>query len=381
MSSYDIGIFILEAYKLLKKKDYKSSAAFIESVLKKYRPEDDTYLRYLLALNYSYLGNFTKVQNNINLIRRVDPNSERSRELEAYLLLKGSPLQEIPLVKYLELSEKHPRNKKFKKVIELLRKSDDFNILQKELKLKDCVTIKKPSYRRNYFDRKRSVQIKLSDRLLKLLILSAITVFIIFFALFLQKNYNFNEIFKSNKKFKLSESLPDFYDFDSQRYPLVDKKDKSDAIKFYNNEDSLKKDLLEAEYLIKNKKYNRALILYNVIDNSNANLIVKEKVKFYKSFILNLDFNEKNTINIEINELIKNPFKYNGVLVELSGVVKNIKKSENKTRFNVYVNEVNAEVYVDYLLDISEGDEITIKSEFKNTINKNTAYFEGFELI
>lgn len=379
MQNFDLGIFILESYALYKRKHYKQSASFIENIIAKYRLSDNAYLHYLLALNYIHLGIFSSVQKEINTIKRIDSDSEYAAELEGYIQLKGAPLPEVPLVKYIELTEKYPNNKKFKNILNRLRNCENFEILQKSISLTECITVKKPSYKRSIINNKVSKIKGPFDRIYKLLVF-ILLIIVLFTAVFI--------IYKlSSGTFTINESInigknanfPDFYNFEKTRYPLIDNKKNTEQLKFYPNEDSLKKDLIEAEYLMKSGKYNEALIKYNNIFESNANAFVKEKASFYKSFINNIDPFERNSYRIDINEIVMNPVKYDGIVIDVSGNIINLKFKDNKTIIRLSGSGFTAEVYFDYLLNVEKDKNIKIKAVFKNNVNNNMIYLEGIK--
>ncbi|MBN1499651.1 MAG: hypothetical protein JW982_05830 [Spirochaetes bacterium] len=385
-SKIDHGIYIVEAYKIFRSKKFKESANFIETFLQKYKNIDDFYLNYLLILNYLHLGNFSRVQNIINSWKRTNPDNAALHEIEAYILLKGAPGIESPLLKYIECSEKFPFNKKFKSILSELRTCTDFQNFQKSVKLEDCTTIKKPEYRRSILNRKRAIRITRMYHLKKIIVI-LMGIFILFTFFFILFNKIISIPDKSNmtgKKVINSKYDGRLLDLEDIRYSLIDKKPDFEYMKYYTNESELKKDFISAQYRLKENHVNEALIILNSIYNSNANLAVKDKVVFLQNYISSIDPEERAASEIDIQLLLLNPAIYNGVLLDFEGVVYNLKHKDEKTIFSIKpadsIKNYYLEVYFDKNVKVEEEKKVKLTGIFINRVSDNGIYIQGINV-
>lgn len=381
--NFDLGIFILEAYNLYKSKNYKSTINFIETLIDKYKRIDDSYLQYILILSYLHTGNFYKVDQLLKVQKRYHTESKIVDEIDAYIILKGAPTIDQPLIKYIELSEKFHDDKKIKYVLSLIRSAEDFKKLQKSILLEQCISLTKPGYRRKILNRKKSIRINFKYYIYRttVIILSSFILFVIIFILV--------STFVKRSKIQYNTSpqqneLTEIIDLNDLRYSIIDKDLKSNFENTYEIENDLKKDFVKSQYLIKDSKYNDGLIILNKILNSNANYKVKEKAQFLIEFIDDIELNNRDFTNIDLKNFISSPEIYRGVVFKSNGIVNNISNKETKTVFTLDVIQNDKiyiiEVFFNNKENIDDKDKVILKAKFLNKISNDQIYVEGVQI-
>jgi hypothetical protein len=169
---------------------------------------------------------------------------------------------------------------------------------------------------------------------------------------------------------------------------LIDKILKSKPLIFYYSNDEVINDFRKAKILIKNEKYNDALIIINKIANSNANYRVKERNEFLQKYISNVEY--KNYSPIPVEKVLQKSYLYKGSFVQWKGKIANLKSSENKLQFNLLIDYTKEDKFsgvIDVFYgkenkDIKNGDIVTLEGVFINTIgNSNRIYLAADRII
>ncbi len=379
------NLLIREAFRYFRKKRYDEAALILEKVVS--AETRSPYPHFLLCVSlllHSRLGEADHVMNNL---RRIAPGYLPLVELDAFLFFKAAPSSQTAVIKYLEALEKFPGDKYLTATMRLLQSVRNFEDFQKEAKLVDHVRIPRPGLRPFIsFKRKSRPITRVAEKsrtapryhgknYSKILTVILIIVFIgggsyLAFELFL-KNLN---IIKIQPNF-------DAVELDGLRYDLIDKIKKDKPPFFYFTDSELLKDFGEAKQLIKNERYNEALILINKISNSNANFRVLERADFLRKFIQGVEDREYS--DVAINTVVERPYLYRGVLVKWKGRIANLKRKDAKMFFNLLVDYEKDDIFAGVIDVYSEkdregfqnGDIVELRAAFINTIGSGNRLY------
>ena len=385
------NIIIREAFRYFRKKRYNEAILILEKIVSS-EPRSP-YPHFLLCVSLllnSRLGEAGHVMNNL---RKIAPGYLPLVELEAFLFLKGAPDSQAALIKYIETLEKFPGDKYIASTMRILQSVKDFSDFQKSAKLVDHVRIPRPGLRPLFSPDRKNRPISLpaeksraprrsnSASYRKIIIIIFIIVILAggsYFAFdLIQKNLN---IIKTEPNF-------DAVELDGLRYDLIDKIKKDKPPFFYFTDNELLKDFNEAKQLIKNKRYNEALVMINKIGNSNANFRVMERADFLRKFIQGIEDREYG--NVAIGTVVQRPYLYRGVFVKWKGRLANLKRKDNKMFFNLLVDYEKDDIFAGVIDVYSEkdydgfqnGDIVELHAAFINTIGSgNRLYLVANEL-
>lgn len=383
-----------EAYKAFRKKRFTEAIVLLEKAIS-HRPSD-SYPYFLLCVSYLLINKFNDAERLIKKTRTVDPNYLPLIQLESFLLLKSTSNIHSVIADYIDKLDRYPNDKHIKRALGNLREVKDFNSFQKTAKLNSYVLIPKPKSsnlkklrplhrinekpikRNNYSTSPKIKYIK------TILIIFSICLIFIILGISFYYFYYINPIINKEKKNSIIPT--DSINIDVIQYDLIDKIIKNKPPVFYYSSDELLNDFNKAKYLIKNEKYNDAMMLINKIDNSNANFRVKERNEFLRKYILNIEY--KTYSEIPVENVFQKPYLYRGMFLKWNGKITNLKRKENKTSFNLLVNYKKDDMFSGIIdvysekdqKDINNGDIIMLEGVLINTINNNRLYIVADEI-
>lgn len=343
-------------YKLLKKGYYNEAFLIAEDELNNtYSTPDALLLFYhlLAGLLSNHLG---KINNSFERLNSKSHDYLPFNELNSFLILKSNNDYETVLKSYIELSEKYPDNNKIKKILNLLRKTESIEVLQGNLKLRDYVTIPKPAKKFIIIKKDYSVHTrKVSKKYFMIPLLSMLGVGIIAVVILISLNFDFQNKLISRLNVPANHEIIDTINLDNLNYSLINKINNNKTDYFYYTDDELLTDFNVAKSFMKNKKYNDALFILNKIDSSNAQLRVREKNEFLKSFIT--DQKHRLFEKYPIIDVIKNSVKYNGVAINTVGVVNNYESTSSGIYFDLLVDADKGNTFSAIISCTSEKNE------------------------
>jgi len=400
---------VKDAYRSFRSQRYGEACVILEQVM--LSNPDDPYPYFLLAVVYLFCDKFDKSAAIIADINSKHAGYAPIVQLEAFLNVKGAPSFEVALAYYISRIEEYPGDVMLKKGAALVRAVSDFEALQKEARLEDFVKIGLPpktlgaaaaakearledfvkiglppktleavavakearlakSRRKRYtagfgktraggFFKKIPVWVRVC---LAVFCLAAITLF------FVLKKYHGAPFSISSEDARIIDEI----ELSGPAGSLMLPEGSAKAREHYTSTESLIKDFNKARHLIKSAEHNQALLILNRISESNAAFMVKEKVNFLISFIINSD--ERRYDDISIDTLSKNVWLYKGYGVDWPGRVANLKMMNTGRSFTLLVGYSDrdvfsgtANIFYEYdKPDIENGDMIKLKGVFIN---------------
>ncbi|MCL1912071.1 MAG: tetratricopeptide repeat protein [Leptospirales bacterium] len=382
---------VKDAYRSFRSQRYGEAVVILEQVV--LSNPDDPYPYFLLAVVYLFCDKFDK---SAALI--ADINSKYSPyapivQLEAFLNMKGASSFEAALSYYISKIEEYPGDGMLKKSAALIRAVSDFEALQKEARLEDFVKVSSPpkdiesaalakeartagSQRKRYaygrpsgrgFFKKIPVWAKIC---LAVFCLAAIALF------FVLKTYHGVGFQISSEDARIVDETEISGPSSSLMLPGGSVK----ARELYTSTESLINDFNKARRLIKSAEHNQAILILNRISESNAAFMVKEKVNFLTSFIINSD--ERKYDYVSTDTLAKNAWLYRGYGVDWQGRTANLKMVNASRSFTLLVDYTGKDVFsgtanIFYGYDkpeIENGDMVKIKGVFINMSENGTLF-------
>ncbi len=337
------GVFslLVDAHKSTKKGRYIESAAILEPVV--ITLKDSPYPLFLLAVNYLHLNRFSESDLILEKLRKSWPQYRHLIELDLFLKLKASTSIDEIVASYALAHASDRSSRKISSALRMLRKTDNFNDIQKNARLEDFVEIPGPPRvsasskrhssvsQRSYSSNKRH-----GKRIRRY---AAITVTVLLAAAALSGLlYHFNINYSSSNS-RPELELPDGIDgleLDGSPYSLISRVSREKTSEFYYSSGELGNDYKKARALIKNNKLNSSVLILNRIINSNASPAVKDKVLFLLKYISDIDVREYE--NLDYKEFSRKPYLFRGYAVVWPGRTANISRSAKGTSFSLLIN-------------------------------------------
>jgi hypothetical protein len=367
-------LLLKDAYKSFSKNRYSEAIVLLEKITAN-RPQKP-YPYFLLCVSYLLCDKFSSAEIMLKKLRSIDPEYLPLNHLDAFLLLKSASGIHSALSVYIDKLDRFPDDTYFKKVINKLQNVKNFSSFQKNAKLKYFVQIPKPKmtaadFSQTFYEKPVIKKLKKSPEIHKhghgriIFYLTALFILLISAGIFIYFYY-----FKTGQvAFKNTNTTQiDSISIDILQYDLIDKILTAKPPVFYYSNDEVISDFNKAKYLIKNEKYNDALLLVNKISSSNANFRVKERNDFLRKFIA--DVEHKDYSGIPVEKVFQKPYLYRGYFVSWKGKITNLRKKESSISFNLLV---------DYKKDdkFSEVIDVYSEKEYENIKNGDIAVING----
>ena len=383
---------IREAYRSYRAGKYADTLAILENNV--FTGSRDPYPLLLLALSNLQLNRFNRVDEILSKFSSVDQHYQAYHQLRAFLFLKGAPDFESALSFYVELMGKYPSDRVLSRAIKTLRGVKDFTTLQRIAKIDYFVKLPKPPGTTSLFKQSSArepgaatsygrASSRLTRRMRRNLTIALFTVLAVVavIAVILPFRDSIADYFSGITSPHLTgtEAI-DQLTLDGSGYDLVEKISRTRRPEFYYSANELRVDFAEAKKLIKQNRLNDALLKINRILNSNANMSVKERAEFLKSFIINIDDREWATI--PFRTIADHPHLYTGVAVEWKGRVANLKRRQTSMIFNLLVDYSSGDIFsgiVDVFSEtayegLKNGDIVKMKAVYMNSIPGGNLY-------
>ena len=362
-----------DAYRSFQKKRYNESYVILEQIVSD-RP-DDPYPYFLLAVVYLFSNKFDRARRIMDTVKSLNRDYPPLAQLEAFLNLKSSTSFESALSFYISSIESCPGDRMIQKAARLLRQAGDFDAFQKNARLQDFVEIKGPprnintrSVRRNSpqagkTGKKRAVPVIVPIIIAGLVMVAAAVAFVFFR--------------KGPEPVRMDTAAVDSVDIAGPGASLINSVNRTKTREFYYSTAKLMDDFNTARSLIKKGQMNKAVVILNRISESNASFMVKEKVNFLVSFIM--DNEERSYEGISCELLARDSYLYRGYAVDWTGKVANLKMKPESQSFTLLVDyregdifSGTASVFYDRVSPgLENGDMIRLEGIFINTVGSD----------
>lgn len=372
-----------EASSSFKKKKYGDAILLLEKIVAS--DPRDPYPHLLLAVSLLLTDQFNRADPVLKRLKIVDPSYAPGWQLESFLFLKSAGGSEAALSRYIDMLQKFPSDRYFRRALRQIRRTGDFSSFQKRARLHRFVNLARPG--RVISPLPRRVEIRRPLRRLSPGIkIAALFIPVIALAagLLLFFGSDIQRLFRAKKSAGLSPERNlqvDLVEVDGSRYELIDRIGKEKTPVFYFSSEEVLKDFQRAKYLIKDDKHTDAMVLLNRIAASNAHFTVKEKAEFLRKFVLNIEDREPSEVSFR--EVSRSPHLYRGLILRWSGKVANLKRKDGKILFNLLVDYQDRDTFAgiadvfsgrDYD-DVRNGDSVLVTAVFVNTVgNDNRIY-------
>jgi hypothetical protein len=266
----------------------------------------------------------------------ADPGYAPPVHLDLFLFLKSAENPESVLSKYLDAYQRFPNDGYIKKGMADLRKASDFDRLQKRARLNEYVLVPAPG------KKSRSAKIRpgmrrarsgIAQRALTAAVAACLLCALLFGVYSVRGRIASFVKGGDRNDGRATPREIEMITLEKDRYDLIEKIVKARVPVFYYSNDEVYRDFTSSRALIKNGKYNEALLLLNKILSSNANFTVKERAEYLRSFVVNVEDRECSTASFA--EVSRNSHLYRGMILKWEGKVANLKRKDGRLQFHL----------------------------------------------
>jgi hypothetical protein len=329
---------IRDAYRSLNKKKFNEAILILEKVLAS--GYGDTYVLLLLSVAFLYTDQFGRLARFITTMKEKDPSYMPLVQLEAFLKLKSAATREDALKLYIDLTARYPSDPHIHRGRGLVSETADFVALQKNARLQDFVSVSKPprALRKKAHAKvftgtlgKGGIRIhRMRPRVRRLLLriaAAAAVLAIAAVAVWIISGSTFMRTLVSQGKLPTGDtSSIDMVTISGTEFDLARSVKKETVPVFYQSARDMSEDFNRSRRLIKEGRYNEALYLLNGLSASNINFVVKEKVEFLVTFIINQE--DRDYEEVPFRTVSENKFRYRGYAVRWRGRVEGVKERD-----------------------------------------------------
>ncbi len=362
--------FIDDGLKFLKKGEFLEAIdSFQEALI---YDKNNYLIYYYLSLAYIFREDYDTAYNYIR--KAYDLNSEEPDILNtiAFLQLKFNNINEA-INYWLDILDIEPSYIFAKRNLEKVRKSSNVEKLSKKATPEDFINLK--IIKKNKFLSRLKININLDKRITISLVILLIPI-LLFFILRIIKIPMYDSHFSSIKNIKINDLKDDY---------LIDKNIKKSLFRF--NKIEIKKLFKECKKYIKDRRFNKAIIIINKILHSNANINVKEKFKILKTFIPEKVYNRISD-KISYSTIMNFPTMYRGVFIDWYGKIEDLELKKSEINFNMIIKEDNISIGVAKVFfkkrieNLHNEEEVEIKGKFlKLDDTMRMPVIEAFKII
>lgn len=324
---------IKEACRAYKKGKYLEASALTENIG---HSSGGPWVKYLAALSSLHLDRLSFAIKLTEEIKRDSPDFAPAYQLSAYLNLKSANDRESAVAGYAAALAKHPRDSYLRKGMKAAAGAGDFRTYQRRAKVAGLTAAPEPgkfvsrSRPGRYAGRiHRGFNLKLPFAAASLLLLTAGLVYAGYF-LFQKAGGSTGDVSS------VDTSQVDLASIGGSERELIERVSKLAAAEFYGASSALYEDYNTARALIKKGDYNRALLLLNKINNSNASFNVKERAEFLIKFVIGID--ERNFEAADYNLIKAKPYLYRGAALLVRGRVANLVEKNDSFHFTLLLD-------------------------------------------
>ncbi|NLV67133.1 MAG: hypothetical protein GXY14_05600 [Spirochaetes bacterium] len=332
-----------EAYRSFKRKQYANASVILEKSIQSF--PDNPYPVFLLAVTKLYSADLAGANTAMEKLQRVNPSYIPFLQLRAFMGLKSATGREQAIAFYLDAIEKAPRDKILLKGLRQCEDLNNFASFQKNSRITDLVEVKGPgivTLPDTVLRRARKIPLASKGRVggikwgriavIVFLLIAAVITGLYLAGVRVPEGIRDKTITIDRKD---AERI-DMVDISGSGYGLFDRLNRQPVKEFYTSPDVMIAEFNEARKLMKQGRFNSAVVMLNRIMNSNASQVVKQKCEFLVKFIIDSDdrFYEKP----DVKAIQQKPWLYRGAAFELEGKTANVKRFGNGTGFTLMVD-------------------------------------------
>lgn len=335
----------------------------------------DPYPLFLSALSSLMCDQIEQGLSFSKRLRAHYPEYIPGREIDAFIRIKSAKSKEDAVVALIELTPKGSDARHFRKLADRIRHTDDFETFQKKFSVKDCVRYSKhPPVGKSAKDFS-SKTVHLDHRRKR----NVFRVVLIFFITiicgaggisgYLYLKQIDNRVTRGNEDVFSRSFIPD------DRYPLIGKKSIEEKYS-YENEDELRADYEKARMLMKNSKFNDALLILNRINNSNAQPGIRDRVQFLVKYISGIS--DRDAEMIPCGKISADPVLYRGVMISVTGIVKEAYGKKRTSSMSIIPDSDKnriVEIFSNAMSNYKVNDRVKVEGIFSQTVGKESRLY------
>lgn len=331
---------IREAYRLLNRKKFPEAQLVLENVLTS--GVGDIYVLLLLSVVYLYTDQFGRLARFLVKMRELDPAFMPMVQMEAFLKLKSAGNAEEALRLYVELSAKYPADPHIRRGRGLLSQADDFTAFQKNARLRDFVDVPPPPGRLKKARRgvytgtlgPRGIRIHGGGGVVRRATAIRIVIAVSLAGLagagiWALARYGIPPLLERLRGPGNDRDAIDMVNVSGTEFDLVKSIRKETVPVYYRSARDMTADFDRSRTLIKNRRYNEALLILNGLHHSNVNFVVKEKAEFLIKFVVNQE--ERDFEEIPCRKVCETRYRYRGFAVRWKGSVESLREKDRST--------------------------------------------------
>ncbi len=329
---------IRDAYRSLNKKKFNEAILILEKVLSS--GFGDAYVLLLLSVAYLYTDQFGKLARFITKMKEMDSSYMPLAQLEAFLKLKSAATREDALTIYIELAARHPSDGHIHRARRLVSEAADFADFQKNARLYDFVSVTRPprALKKRAHSKvfsgtlgRRGIKIQRErPGLPRAIILGAAAAMILLAvasgAWIISGTDLMRLLVSGSGKRPADADTIEMVTISGTEYDLARSVKKESVPVYYQSARDMTMDFNRARRLIKDGRYNEALYILNGLSASNINFVVKEKVEFLVTFVINQE--DRDFEEVPFRTVSENRFRYRGYAVRWRGRVEGVKERD-----------------------------------------------------
>lgn len=329
---------IRDAYRSLNNKKFDEAILILEKVLSS--GFGNAYVLLLLSVAYLFTDQFGKLARFITKMKEMDPSYLPLIQLEAFLKLKSAATREDALKIYIDLAARYPSDAHIHRGRRLVSETADFVDFQKNARLYDFISVSRPprslkkKAHRTVFTGtlgRRGIRIEKEragvPRSFILGSAAVILLGVIVAAAWLLSGTDLMRALVSGGGRRAADSdTIEMVTISGTEYDLSRSVKKEAVPVYYQSARDMTLDFNRARKLMKDGRYNDALYILNGLSASNINFVVKEKVEFLVTFVLNQE--DRDFEELPFRTVSDNKFRYRGYAVRWRGRIEGVKERE-----------------------------------------------------
>ena len=294
----------------------------------------------LLSVAYLYTDQFGKLARFITKMKEMNPSYLPLIQLEAFLKLKSAATREDALKIYIDLAARYPSDAHIHRGRRLVSETADFVDFQKNARLYDFISVSRPprslkkKAHRTVFTGtlgRRGIRIEKEragvPRSFILGSAAVILLGVIVAAAWLLSGTDLMRALVSGGGRRAADSdTIEMVTISGTEYDLSRSVKKEAVPVYYQSARDMTLDFNRARKLMKDGRYNDALYILNGLSASNINFVVKEKVEFLVTFVLNQE--DRDFEELPFRTVSDNKFRYRGYAVRWRGRIEGVKERE-----------------------------------------------------
>ena len=329
---------IRDAYRTLNKKKFNEAILILEKVLTS--GYGDTYVLLLLSVAYLCTDQFGRLARFLTKMKEKDPSYMPLVQLEAFLKLKSAASREEALRVYIDLAALYPSDPYVHRGRGLVSEASDFAEFQKNARLQDFVFVSKPprALKKKAHAKvftgtlgKRGIRIhRVRPRVRRMLVrvaAGAAVLAVAAAAVWLIARSDFMRSLVTRGRIPSADtSSIDMVTISGTEFDLARSVKKETVPVYYQSAREMTEDFNRSRTLIKEGRYNDALYILNGLSASNINFVVKEKVEFLVTFIINQE--DRDYREVPFRTVSESAYRYRGYAVRWRGRVEGVKERD-----------------------------------------------------